>query len=139
MIAYLDSSVVLRVLLRQRGVLEGWGQWERAYSSELLSVETRRVLDRLRLTQELGDEEMAQAQEDLRKIESAIGIIPLRWPVLRQAMLPMATVVKTLDALHIASAMLLQERRGLSLKFATHDAQQATGARALGLDCIGVG
>jgi hypothetical protein len=51
---------------------------------------------------------------------------------------PMATAVKTLDALHLASALLFQERRGASLTFATHDVQQATAARAMGFVCIGV-
>ena len=49
----------------------------------------------------------------------------------------MATAVKTLDALHLASALLSQERRGVALVFATHDAQQATAARALGFECVG--
>jgi hypothetical protein len=52
--------------------------------------------------------------------------------------LPLATVVKTLDAIHLASPMLLGERRGVELSFATHDRQQARAARAVGVDCIGV-
>jgi hypothetical protein len=47
-------------------------------------------------------------------------------------------VVKSLDALHLASAMLLRERLRVTLVFATHDPQQARAARALGFDCIGV-
>jgi hypothetical protein len=50
----------------------------------------------------------------------------------------MATAVKTLDALHLASALLFRERREVSMIFATHDAQQATAARALGFVCIGI-
>jgi predicted nucleic acid-binding protein len=137
-IVYLDSSVVLRVVLKQPEPLPAWGKWEKAYSSEILGVEARRALDRLRLELELGDRELAQAQEDLRRIERTIGLIPLRGAVLRRAMLPMATLVKTLDALHLASALLLEERRGLVLRFATHDGRQATAARALGFECIGV-
>jgi hypothetical protein len=55
-----------------------------------------------------------------------------------RASLPMATVVKTLDALHLASAMLVRERLRIDLVFATHDPQQSRGARALGFDCVGV-
>jgi hypothetical protein len=50
----------------------------------------------------------------------------------------MVTVVKSLDALHLASAMLLRERLRIALVFATHDPQQARAARTLGFDCIGV-
>ena len=68
---------------------------------------------------------------------SSIGLISLTRTVLRRAALPMPTVVKILDAVHLASALLFQERRGDGLIFATHDLQQATGARALGFEVIG--
>ena len=133
MIVYLDSSAVLRVLLRQAKPLSVWRRWERAYSSELLGVEARRVIDRLRLEGALDDAGVADVHE-----EGAIGSIPLTRPVLRRAALPMATVVRTPDAIHLASALLLRERRGVTLVFATHDPQQARGARALGFECAGV-
>jgi predicted nucleic acid-binding protein len=138
MIVYLDSSTVLRVLLRQPRVLAIWGQWERAYSSELLHLEIRRALDRLRLEGVLKDEHLAVAHEELTRIEDTIGSIALTRPVLQRAALPLATVVKTLDAIHLASAMLFRERRGVAPIFATHDPQQARGARALGFSCVGV-
>lgn len=137
MIVYLDSSIVLRVLLRQPKTLQTWGRWERAYSSEILGIEARRVIDRLRVEAVLDDEGIARAHEDLARIERTLGRIPLTRPVLQRAALPMATVVRTLDAIHLASAMLLRERRGLPLVFATHDPQQARGARALGFECTG--
>jgi predicted nucleic acid-binding protein len=135
---YLDTSTVLRVLLRQPRPLAMWARWERAYASELLHVEACRVIDRLRLEGALDDAGVADAREQLGRIEGAIGSVALSRPVLQRAALPMATVVKTLDALHLASALLLRERRGLELSFATHDPQQARAARALGFDCIGV-
>jgi len=137
-ILYLDSSTVLRVLLRQPKPLGVWRRWERAYASELLGVEARRVIDRLRLEGALDDTGVADAHEVLARIEEAIGSIPLTRPVLRRAALPMATVVRTVDAIHLASALLLRERRAVPLIFATHDPQQARGARALGFDCVGV-
>lgn len=138
MIVYLDSSTVLRVLLRQPKPLGIWARWERAYASELLHVEACRVIDRLRLGGGLDDEGVADAREELTRIENVIASIPVSRPVLQRAALPMATVVKTLDALHLASAMLLRERHGLTLVFATHDPQQARAARGLGFECVGV-
>ena len=102
MIVYLDSSAVLRVLLRQAKPLSVWRRWERAYSSELLGVEARRVIDRLRLEGALDDAGVADVHEELARIEGAIGSIPLTRPVLRRAALPMATVVRTPDAIHLA-------------------------------------
>ena len=135
---YLDTSTVLRVLLRQPKPLAIWAGWERAYASELLHVEACRVIDRLRLEGILDDHGVADAHEELVRIESVIANIPLSRPVVERASLPMATVVKSLDALHLASAMLLRERLRITLVFATHDPQQARAARALGFDCIGV-
>lgn len=135
---YLDTSTVLRVLLAQRSPLDTWGKWEAAWTSELMGVEARRVIDRLRLDAVLDDDGVALAHDGLATIEATISRIALTRPVLRRAALPMATAVKTLDAIHLASAMLLRERRGHQLVFATHDARQATAARALGFECRGV-
>jgi predicted nucleic acid-binding protein len=148
---YLDTSTVLRVLLRQPKPLAIWARWERAYASELVHVEACRVIDRLRLGGALDDQGVAEAREQLGRIEDAIAAVTLSRAVLERAALPMATAirpstscssmataVKTLDAIHLASALLLRERRGLELSFATHDPQQARAARALGFDCLGV-
>jgi predicted nucleic acid-binding protein len=138
MIVYLDASVVLRVLLRDGPALSVWGQWQAAYTSELLGVEARRTIDRLRLTAALDDAAVVAAVASLASVERGIQHISVSRPVLRRAAMPMGTVVKTLDAIHLASALLLRERQGIELTFATHDHQQATAAQALGFECIGV-
>jgi predicted nucleic acid-binding protein len=137
LIAYVDTSVVLRVLLRQKGALRSWGRWTEAWSSEILKVEARRVLDHLRLEGALDDEATASAHEDLVRIEQSIGFIELTQAVLRRAGAPMPTVVKTLDAIHLASALVFRESRGEGPAFLTHDGRQKTAARALGFPCEG--
>lgn len=138
MIVYLDSSVVLRAMLRDGPALSGWGRWQEAYASELLGVEVRRVIDRLRLMAALDDVGVADSVHMLQSIESGIGRIALTRAVLRRAGQPMGTIVRTLDAIHLASALMFQERKGVTVVFATHDVQQARAAVALGLACIGV-
>ena len=133
---YLDSSIVLRVLLDQPRKLSVWGEWEKAYSSELLGVECRRVMDRLRLENVLDDETLAHAVEELGKIEKTITRIRITKPIVQAASKSMPTVVKTLDAFHLVSAVAIRDRRAADLFFATHDSQQATAARALGLTCL---
>jgi hypothetical protein len=49
-----------------------------------------------------------------------------------------ATAVRTLDGLHLASALLYRESRREDLVFATHDRRQATAALALGFEVVGV-
>ena len=136
MIVYLDSSVVLRRLLDQPRVLRDWGEWEAAYSSELLGIECRRAIDRLRLEGFYDDEQVALAIEQLTSIERTVSRIRITPSVVEGASRSMPTVVKTLDAIHLASAAAMRERRGTDLLFATHDAQQATAARALGFSCL---
>ncbi len=107
---YLDTSAVLRVLLKQAGPLDLWGKWETAYSSEILGVEARMVIDRMRIRGELLDEDLARAHEDLARIEGAIGNIPVTRPVLRRASMPMPTSVRSLDASHLTAGPRLYLR-----------------------------
>lgn len=133
LVVYFDTSTALRVLLGQGRVLDLWGKWDRAYSSELLGLEVRRVIDRLRLESVLDHAGVVAAHRGIAKIEAALGRVALTRAVLRRAALPMATIVRTLDAIHLASALLLQERLGSPIVFATHDFRQAAGAKAPGL------
>ena len=111
-------------------------RWQAAYASELVGVEVRRVIERLRLTSVLDDAGVVAAIGGLDAIERGVGLIPLSRAVLRRAGQPMGTVVGTLDAIHLASALLFQERKNPSVVFATHDTQQARAAAALGLTCV---
>jgi hypothetical protein len=117
-------------------VIRGWGDWEAAYSSELLGIECRRAIDRLRLEGFYDDQQVARAIEQLALIERAISRIRITPAIVEAASRSMPTVVKTLDAIHLASAAAMRERRGTDLLFATHDAQQGTAARALGFSCL---
>ena len=103
-----------------------------------MGVEARRALDRLRLSRALDDDGLADAHEAIAATERAIGSIRLTSAVLRRASQPMPTVVKTLDAIHLASALLFEERHEVGLVFGTHDRSQATAARALGFDVVGI-
>jgi len=89
----------------------------------------------------LDDRGVAQAQQTLLEIEKGTGYILLSRLlsrlVLDRASLPMPTAVKTLDGIHLTSALLFQERRGEKCVFAIHDTGQATGAKALGFEVIG--
>ena len=137
MTLYLDTSVVLRALLGDGDPLPEWGRWERVYSSELMGVEARRAIDRLRLERALDDEGLADAHEALAATERAIGLIRLTPRVLRRAGQPMRTTVKTLDAIHLACALLLADRIETELLFGTHDRSRAIAARALGFGVVG--
>jgi hypothetical protein len=79
---------------------------------------------------------VAEAMEQLSRIERTIKRIRLGKSIVQASSQTMPTIVKTLDAIHLASALAIRDRRGIELLFATHDSQQATAARALGFTCI---
>lgn len=137
MIAYVDSSVVLRRLFGEPDALEAWSTIEVAYASCLMPVEVGRVVDRYRLMGKIGDEEVAQVHEEARRAFRSIEILALTESILERAAGPMATVVGTLDALHLATALELSRGVESPLIVATHDAQLARGSRAMGLQVAG--
>ena len=57
--------------------------------------------------------------------------------LLARASQPMPTTLGTLDAIHLATALLWAEHSRLPLVMATHDQSLATAARASGLRVIG--
>ena len=138
MTAYLDASVVVRKLQREAGSLKEWGQWERAFSSELLRIEVLRAVDRARLRGALTDNEVADVVMRARAILDALELLQLSPSILNRAAQSFLTPLGTLDALHLASAVRLAESTGIELTFLTHDAELGTAARSMNFVVEGV-
>jgi predicted nucleic acid-binding protein len=139
LIAYVDSSVVLRVVLGQEDQLSEWKQLERGVASALAEVECLRTLDRLRLIENLSDAEIAVRREAVFRLLEAVDIVEITRPVLARAAQPLPTNLGTLDAIHLATASLWKEQSGDDLVMATHDQALAIAARACGFSVLGVG
>ncbi len=137
MIAYLDSSVLLRVVLGQANALKEWRIIEQGVASALVEVECLRTLDRLRLAEGLRDDEIAMRREAVFRLVEAIEVIELTRPVLARAAQPLPTALGTLDAIHLATALLWRERTGADLVMTTHDGALAIAAKASGLRVVG--
>lgn len=132
---YVDTSVVLRVILGERGRLRGWARIRHPVSSELARVECFRTLDRARLARLLGDEEVAKRRAFGEQVLASFTKIALSRRVLRAAAEPLPTTLGTLDAIHLASAQAFRARVP-DLRFATHDAALAVAARAVGFTLV---
>jgi predicted nucleic acid-binding protein len=137
MTVYVDTSVVLRVLLREPNPLELWGRWNKAYSSALWRLEALRTADRLRLTHEIADTELAQLVRDIQIAHETFAIHPLTNRVFQRASETFSTVVGTLDAIHLATALSIRDIANLDLLL-THDSQLGTAARSLGFEVMGI-
>lgn len=139
MIAYLDSSILLRKVLGQAGSLKEWTSIRNGIASALVEIECLRTLDRLRLRAGLADHELARRREAMFRLFDRIDVVDVTGPVLVRAAQPPPTELGTLDAIHLATALLWREQRGADLVMATHDVSLATAARASGLAVVGDG
>jgi len=137
-IAYIDSSVVLRVVLAQPHQLAQRAAITRSVASALVQVECLRTIDRLRLTGRLTDEQVVSRREALYSALDGMEIVEVSSRVVARASEPFHTPLGTLDALHLATALLWREQMALELAFITHDAQLARAARSFGFDIIGL-
>jgi predicted nucleic acid-binding protein len=137
-IAYLDSSVVLRVVLGQRDRLKEWRQVREGVASALVEVECLRTLDRLRLRAGLTDRELARRREAVFALIGEMHLVEPTRPVLSRASQPLPTPLGTLDAIHLATALLWRDSRAPDLVLATHDAALALAARASGVSVVGI-
>ncbi len=139
MIAYLDSSVILRIVLGQTGHLTEWNRITKGVVSRLAEVECMRTIDRLRIAESLTVEESALRREVIYRVLDGLDLIELTSAVLHRAAQPMSTSLGSLDAIHLATAELWRETRGQEIIFATHDRELGLGARASGFKVIGAG
>lgn len=138
MIAYLDASVVLRLVLGEQGRLAEWTRIDRAVASALTEVECLRTLDRLARGGALTAAEVADGRAMVYELLEASEVVDVGRPVLRRASDAFPTPLGTLDAIHLATALGWQAARAMPLTMATHDKALATAARAMGLPVIGV-
>lgn len=138
MIAYVDSSVVLRLVLGQPGKLTQWKTLEGGVSSALAEVECLRTLDRFRLTHGLSDRDHARRRAAIYSIIDELDLVELTRPVLTRASQPMPTSLGTLDAVHLATALLWREQFESPLVMATHDEELGRAAEAFGFEVLGL-
>ena len=137
MIAYVDSSVLLRLALGQPNALPEWRQIDRGVSSALILTESLRTLDRVRIRAGLSDVEVASRRATIINIINSLELIEIDSIVLDRAAQPMPTELGTLDAIHLASALLWKEAMEIDPVVATHDDALGLAAQAHGLKVLG--
>lgn len=137
MIAYVDSSVLLRVALGQPNSLPEWRQIDRGVSSALIATESLRTLDRLRIRAGLSDTETASRRATILNLIHSLELIEIDSVVLDRAAQPTPTALGTLDAIHLASALLWKDAMEVDPVMVTHDGALGLAAQAHGLKVLG--
>ena len=133
---YVDSSVLLRVVLGEPGRLRIWSKITTPVASELIRLECLRTIDRARIRLGLPDQEVASRRAAVLEAIDTFLLVPIQPAVLERAAEPFPTLLGSLDALHLASALLVRDRFE-ELVLATHDEALALAARAVGFRVYG--
>ena len=136
MTVYVDSSVLLRVVLAEPGRLPRWKAITQPVGSDLVRLECLRTIDRARIKLGLDDETVALGRNAVLEQLDAFYLIPVNTAVLERAAEPFPTVVGSLGALHLASALLARAEIP-DLRLATHDRELAIAAKAMAFDVLG--
>jgi predicted nucleic acid-binding protein len=133
--AYIDSSVVLRILLPQSDAIPDLTQW-RLFSSQLVDVEVRRTLLRYHAEHVLSAAKFARRVNDWNLVRDSIDLIPISNGILQRAAEPFPTLVKTLDAIHLATAIGWAGQSQAPVTILTHDRQLGIAASACGFPVV---
>jgi predicted nucleic acid-binding protein len=139
MVLYIESSAVLAWLLGEppaKRILDILHAAEQVVSSALTPVECARGLTRARLLERLTSIQELAALQLLDQAESMWHIQELTAQVLARAREPMpGDPVRTLDALHIASAIVLRDGLG-PISMLSLDARVRACATGLGFPVV---
>jgi predicted nucleic acid-binding protein len=134
---YIDSSVMLRIVLNEPGKLTQWQEIEYGVASALSEVECLRTLDRLHVRKSLSEHQLIAARTSVFEMLGALEIVEISRSVLSRASSPFSVPLGTLDAIHLATALLFRDIRKTRIEFATHDKELALAARAVGFETLG--
>lgn len=141
MIVYLDTSVILRIVLKEPDQLGSWNEISHGVTSELSVAECHRVLYRLNASGRLTDSAFPLALNYADQILLRLTIVNVTAELIQTAAGPLPGALGTLDALHLVSAMNFRERLKDDqppLFFGTHDQALAVAATLSKFAVLGV-
>jgi predicted nucleic acid-binding protein len=134
---YVDASVILRIIAHGPGALPE-GQLLYPTSSALLQIECLRTLDRFQTSGELKKAEIPRTYAALHNAMRRIELLKIDDAILERAGGQFGLPLKTLDAIHLVSAVAWRERINEEITFLTHDKPLAAVARAYDFHVVGI-
>lgn len=133
---YLDASSALRWILETPGIVSGFGKWDLAASSILFEVECYRTIERLLDEKKLTPQQYAEAVAQVQDLWDSMEHIPLSADVINLAKQRFVAPIKTLDAIHAASAQLWSRALNDEVMLLSHDKKLNLIAKSLGLKTL---
>jgi hypothetical protein len=126
----------MRWLLKDKNALPDFGRWKHAGSSFLLEVECVRALDRLRIENRIDAGLYADLLAQLNELTRSLELFHIDTRIITQAKSQYIACVKTLDAIHIATAQLWQDELSETVLLISHDQKLNLIAKSLGLKTL---
>lgn len=139
--AYFDTSILVKRYVKEEGSTTARRllQRYRFLSSAVAPVEVWSALSRRRTAGELTPRDFLAIRSRLHKDRGYWELVEVGAIILSQAEeLVQKTGLRTLDALHVASALTFQAASGLTIPFITADVRQRDAAEILALNLIWV-
>ena len=133
---YVDTSVLLRYLLSGDEHLKRVQEFEKVGSSELLYIESSRVIHRYRIEAAITDNQLEEAIIHLKEVYDALYIFDMNSRIKQRAAGSFPTIIGTLDAIHLTTAALWAEQEEEPVVVFTFDEQMKTCAHSMGIHTV---
>lgn len=134
--AYFDTSVLVKRYVKEKGSSGAKDLLHRYrfLSSAIAPLEALSAICRRLTTGELAERDYAAIRSKMKKDRAHWELVELSPLVLSQAEeLIQRTKLRTLDAIHVASALTFQAASGIQTPFITSDTRQRVSAEEVGL------
>lgn len=121
---YLDSSAILKIVVPEpesKALLQFLADWPNRISSELARTEVLRALRRADVTAP----QFRRGQKTLERI----GLVPIESRILNDAALLRPFSLRSLDAIHLATALSLRQELGGIISYDVRLSDAATGSK----------
>jgi predicted nucleic acid-binding protein len=139
--AYFDSSVLVKRYVNEIGSRSARSLFRRfrVVSCVLAPLEGLSACARLKSIGDLSERAFSTVMTRIGTDRRQWELVELNAPILAQAeQVLQRTQLRTLDALHLASALVFQDRSSAALPFITADERQRQAAQQMGLHVIWV-
>lgn len=115
-----------------------WNGISSPFTSELTRIETRRVIERIKIENNDSEEYFTKTLIKLEQLLSGITLVPLQPRILARAAQPFGLIVGTLDAIQLSTALALRDQDlAVNWSFYSHDQQLSRAASAVGFPVFG--
>lgn len=128
---------MVSLVFRDHHRIPDFSHFKKLISSRLIMTECFRTLHRLLADKSITESTFIVKGREFRKAFLEINLVEVSGPILERAMQAFPTHVKTLDAIHLSSALLWREIQNEELIFLTHDEKLGRAAELLGFETLG--